>query len=243
MIRAVLLDIDGTLVDAMAAWGAAFGEALALGSARYPALGELGDGPAAHIEVLRPLLREAHREAGSGEWSRDLLRVAFTRLLERHAQRDDVLAGEMCDTYETAWPHHIRLYPEVPALLDALAGRYRLGIVSNGLGSEQRLKIGPLGLDRYVEAVAISEELGVRKPAPAIFQHALKALGVTAHEAVHVGDDFNADIEGAYAAGLVAGVWVNRPGNRFAEHAGVRSRSPHIEVPDLAGLASLIESL
>jgi putative hydrolase of the HAD superfamily len=243
MIRAVLLDLDGTLVDAMAAWGAAFGDALALGSARYPALGSLGDGPRAHLEVLRPLLHEAHQEAGNGEWSRDLLRVAFTRLLERHAERDDALAGAMCDEYEAAWPRHLRLFPEVPALLDALAGRYRLGIVSNGLGEEQRRKIGPLGLDRYIEAVAISEELGVRKPAPAIFHHALAALDVAPHEAVHVGDDVGADIEGAHAAGLAAGVWVNRHGDLLTASAAASPPRPQIEVPDLAGLAALIERL
>lgn len=243
MIRAVLLDLDGTLVDAHGAWGAAFGEALDLGRVRYPALEALGDGPRAHLEVLRPLLQQAHHAAGGGEWSHDFLALAFAALLEQYAEPDAALAEEMRAHYESAWPRHARLYPEVPALLEELAGRYRLAIVSNGLGPEQRLKIAPLGLDRYIEAVAISGELGVRKPAPEIFQHALAALGVTPSEAVHVGDDFAADIEGALAARLAAGVWVNRPAALPPERAGPRASVPHIEVADLTSLASLIERL
>ncbi len=244
MIRAVLFDLDGTLVDAHGAWGAAFGEALALGSARYPALKALGDGPRAHIEVLRPLIEEAHREAGGGEWSREFLGQAFAALLERFAERDLALAGRMCARYEAAWPRHLRLYPEVPGVLDALAKRYRLAIVSNGLGEEQRLKIAPLGLDRHIDAVAISGELGVRKPAPEIFEHVLAALDVSPSDAVHVGDDFGADIEGALASRLAAGVWVRRTNALPSEHTGSRaSLPPHIEVADLSNLASLLESL
>lgn len=242
MIHAVLFDLDGTLVDALGAWGAAFGEALALGSARYPALEALGDGPQAHVEVFRPLVRGAHLDAGGGEWSRHFLRVAFGRLLEQHAEPDVTLADEMFAVYEAAWPRYLRLFPEVPALFEELAGHYRLGIVSNGLGAEQRLKIAPLGLDRCVTAVAISEEIGVRKPEPAIFQHALAALGVVGGETVHVGDDFGADVEGARAAGLAAGIWVNR-GERATANAGPRSRVAHIEVADLGSLASLIDAL
>jgi HAD superfamily hydrolase (TIGR01662 family) len=149
----------------------------------------------------------------------------------------------MFAVYEAAWPRRMRLYPEVPALLEELRGRYRLGIVSNGLGWEQRQKIGPVGLDRYIEAVAISEELGVRKPEPGIFEHVLTALGIRPGEAIHVGDDVGADVAGAHAAGLAAGIWVNRDGGTLAERQP-RGRGPApFAVSDLATLPALIEEL
>lgn len=244
MIRAVLLDLDGTLVDSVGAWGAAFEDALEVGRARMPSLGALGTGTRAHLEVFRPLLREAHRAAGGGEWRREFLQQGFVALLERVATSDAALAAEMFAVYEDVLPRHVRLYPEVHAVLTDLATRYRIGLVSNGLGSEQRMKIGPLGLDRYAEAVAISEELGTRKPDPAIFRYVLDALGVHAGEAVHVGDDIGADIAGARAAGLAAGVWVNRDDGDIAEEPRHTSHPrPDFEIADLSGLAALIERL
>ncbi len=242
MIRAVLLDLDGTLVDSLGAWGEAFGDALALGRPHVPALGGLGDGPRAHLEVFRPLVHRAHRDAGGGEWQREFLQRAFALLLDQLGHPDEALAERMFAHYEAAWPRHVRLYPEVPAVLDQLAHRYRLAIVSNGLGHEQRLKIGPLGLDRHIDVAAISSELGTRKPDPAIFRHALQQLDVAPGEAIHVGDDVGADILGARAAGLAAGVWLNRDGGLLQEHA-THPLEVHFELPDLSGLIPLIEQI
>ncbi|MFN8639156.1 MAG: HAD family hydrolase [Dehalococcoidia bacterium] len=242
-IRAVLLDLDGTLVDALGAWGAAFGDALEVGAARVPALGALGDGQRAHLEVLRPLIHEAHRATGGGEWSRRFLEEAFARLLANMGEPDPALASEMLAAYEQGWPRYVRPYPEVEAVLEELASHYRLAVVSNGLGVEQRQKIAPLGLDRFFRAVAISGELGVRKPDPAIFAHTLAALDVAAHEALHVGDDFHADIEGARAAGLAAAIWVRRDVDTLQEPPRPTDARADCELADLTSLPRLVERL
>lgn len=245
MIRAVLLDLDGTLVDALSGWGEAFGEALTLGAERYPVLGTLGDGPSAHLDVFRPLVAAEHAAAGGGEWQREFLARAFARLLERVAEADEALAARMFEHYETAWQTRMRPYEEVPALLDGLHGRYRLGIVSNGLAWEQERKIAPLGLDRYFDVVAISSALGVRKPTPAIFEHALEALGVAPEQAVHVGDDLRADIGGAQAARLRAAVYVDRLGQGavLAEAEAPAELVPDYVLRDLGGLPAILEEL
>jgi putative hydrolase of the HAD superfamily len=241
VIRAVLLDLDGTLVDAQGAWGAAFEDALAIGRQRLPALEQLGNGRRAHIDVLQPIVREAFLGAGGGVWDREFLVTSFRRLLERFGENGPALASNMLEVYESAWPRHIQLYPEVPAVLDDLAARYKLAIVSNGLGPEQRLKIGPLGLDRWIEVCAISSELDLRKPNPAIFHWALDALGVHPGEAVHAGDDAAADVRGAIGAGLAAGVWIHRKDHIVSgEHAAPRV---DFELPDLEGLVPLLERL
>ena len=243
VIRAVLLDLDGTLVDSINAWGEAFGEALAFGEAQVPALGRLGTGPRAHIEVFRPLVRRAHHEAGGGEWQRAFLQRAFALLLDELGAPDPALAERMFALYESAWPRHMRLYPDVPAVLDDLARHYRLAIVSNGLGSEQRMKIAPLGLDRHIEVAAISSELGTRKPDPAIFRHVLDQLGVPPGEAIHVGDDFGADVVGARTAGLAAGVWLNRDDGLLEERPMHHPIDVDFELHDLSGLPPLIERI
>ncbi len=66
------------------------------------------------------------------------------------------------------------------------------------VGSERSIR------DRrpHCTAVTISESVGVRKPRPEIFRHALEALGVEPEETVHVGDNLDADIRGASLLGM-----------------------------------------
>ena len=209
-IEAVLFDLDDTLVDCLETWRAAFAEVLAADYASHPELRDLGPGEDVHDQLFRPLAMARHVQVG-GEWDDELVRYGFRRLLTEHASRDDALAARLSEAYLHALSRPFRLFPDATPTLEALGARYRLGLVTNGAARNQRSRIAPLGLDGYFEAIAVSGELGVRKPAPAIFDHALARLGVPASAAVHVGDDLEADVGGAKAAGMAA-VWVSRDG-------------------------------
>jgi putative hydrolase of the HAD superfamily len=87
------------------------------------------------------------------------------------------------------------------AALAALAGRYRLGVISNANGTVKRC-FARLGLARFFETIVDSTEVGIEKPDVRIFQHALREMNVGAAEAVYVGDVFKVDVLGARAAGL-----------------------------------------
>jgi HAD superfamily hydrolase (TIGR01549 family) len=93
--------------------------------------------------------------------------------------------------------------PEVPRALDALRGRYRLGVVSNANGTV-REKLRRVGLAGYFEVILDSHEEGVEKPDPRIFRIALERMGARAEESVHVGDFYHIDVVGARAAGIRA---------------------------------------
>jgi HAD superfamily hydrolase (TIGR01509 family) len=97
------------------------------------------------------------------------------------------------------------------AVLSALKPRVRIGVVSNNLLEEQQGKIRLCGFEKYVDALVVSEAVGIAKPDPAIFRYALEALSCDAGDAVMVGDSWLADIEGAHAAGMRA-IWFNRNG-------------------------------
>ena len=101
------------------------------------------------------------------------------------------------------------LYPETLEVLDVLAGRYRLCVLSN---FDRRLKkvLAQLGvLERFGEVI-ISSEAGADKPDPWIFEHALARVGCAPHEALLVGDDPECDVAGAQRAGWHA-FHVERP--------------------------------
>jgi putative hydrolase of the HAD superfamily len=103
------------------------------------------------------------------------------------------------------WNAGVRYPPGVPELLTDLAARYRLAVVSNT--HEPDLVPGHLagmGVADLFDAVVTSVEVGRRKPHPAVYATALDRLGVTAAEAVFVGDSVGPDYAGPTAAGMRA---------------------------------------
>ena len=86
-------------------------------------------------------------------------------------------------------------------VLERLARRYRLGVVSNFTGN-LRPCLEELGLARLFSVISDSAVLGWSKPDPRIFVHTLAALQVSAPRAWMVGDNFEADIRAAAGLGL-----------------------------------------
>lgn len=104
------------------------------------------------------------------------------------------------------------LVPGAAELVHALVRRgYPLGLVADGPVATFRNVLGAHGLLECFDAVAISEAVGIEKPAPAMFRAALAALGVSEDEypaVVMVGNNLRRDIGGANALGLIS-VWID----------------------------------
>ena len=104
---------------------------------------------------------------------------------------------------------------------------FLLGVVTNRQwgGKTFREDLEILGLLEYFQYqhMAISADLGVRKPHPAIFQHALNALCVAPEEAVMVGNSLRADIVGAQRSGIFT-IWKPKPGMRNRPSSSCRAR-------------------
>lgn len=101
------------------------------------------------------------------------------------------------------------LYPEVREVLEALAPRYELMVISNFDGRLRHI-FSHLSISQYFGHIFLSSELGVDKPDPLIFLRALKSCGFAPHEVLHVGDDPVRDAAGAKEAGL-ATLHLDRP--------------------------------
>lgn len=105
-------------------------------------------------------------------------------------------------------------YPDARDTLLELRNRgFRLGIVTNrAFGGERfRTDLRELGLDVGWDAVAVSVEVGFLKPHPALFQHALDALGLEPRQALMVGNSLVEDVSGAQALGIAAAWKRSRP--------------------------------
>lgn len=111
------------------------------------------------------------------------------------------------DHFATAQPWFV--YPEVPATLSQWrAAGIQLGVLSN---FDSRLfgVLERLGLAQFFTTVTISTAAGAAKPDPQIFAIALQKHHCPAAQALHIGDSYHADYQGAQQAGLRA-VWLQR---------------------------------
>ena len=97
-------------------------------------------------------------------------------------------------------------------VLESLAARFALGVVSNFYGNLERV-LADAGMLELLDAILDSAVVGISKPDPAIFHLALERLGVAAGDALFVGDSLEKDILPARACGLRA-AWIAPPDRR-----------------------------
>jgi len=120
---------------------------------------------------------------------------------------DDTRVSRAVDSYFALFYPSSRVIPGTAELLKKLNSRYRLGLLSNFTHAPAaRELLSRAGIARFFDVILISDELGLRKPRPEVFNTLTDSLGVKNHQALYVGDDPVADIDGAKKAGLIP-VW------------------------------------
>ena len=112
-------------------------------------------------------------------------------------------------------------FPEMFEVLDALKGRYKLGVITNGYSLVQRDKINTVGIEHYFDDIIVSGEEKFQKPDPRIFYLSCERLGVKPEEAVFVGDYYPNDIAGALSANIRP-IWINDNPDEHKEYEGIR---------------------
>jgi HAD superfamily hydrolase (TIGR01549 family) len=137
------------------------------------------------------------------------------------------------------------LIPGAGELLHELRRRdYPLAIVSNGpVGSIPNV-LRTYGLYDLFEVCAISQGLGVEKPDPAIFAHALRHLGIPLEQVgntVMVGNDLAADVAGANGVGMIS-VWLNWSPRRSKTPAG-DLETPNYTIAEPLALLPVLDEL
>ena len=93
----------------------------------------------------------------------------------------------------------------------ALAEKFPLALVTNGIASVQNKRFAASPITPYFKAIVISEEVGIAKPDPRIFEPALQKIGVAAADVLYVGDSVSSDMAAARNAGMDF-CWLNPGG-------------------------------
>jgi putative hydrolase of the HAD superfamily len=191
-IKAVTLDVGGTLIQPWPSVGHVYAEvAASYGLKTFSA------------EQLNARFKQAWRARKNFEYSRndwaDLVNEVFG---SDSKPSSGSFFAELYDRF--AQPDAWHLFKDVVPALETLASRgIKLSVISNW---DERLRglLRALKLDCYFETFSISCEVGFSKPSPVIFEHAAKNLGLPPQSILHIGDSVEMDIQGAEASGFHA---------------------------------------
>jgi len=206
-LRALFFDVGGTLIHPWPSVGAIY--AAVANRHGLMVTPELMDNAfrESWAALKRPGLTVSRRD-----WWRELVFRAL-------GQESEACFEELFEQFAHAesW----RIYPDVDETLGAARARgWHVGAITNW---DERLRplLDELGLAPQFDSLTVSCEIGAEKPDAAIFQAALEAAGVSAREALHVGDSYDEDVRGAEAVGMRA-VLVRRKGGNVSGCACAR---------------------
>jgi putative hydrolase of the HAD superfamily len=235
MIRAIFFDLDDTLVD----------DTISLEQCAETAARELAADRAASPVDLADAYVDAAIDfwtqlgPGSSKPKSGEIRPAMWRCaLQRYGIDDDALATRLADRFDALRVERVELFPEALPVLNALHGRYKMAIITNGYAETHELKIARLELERFFDRIILAGDLEMVKPDPAIFAHAMDLLGVSPPESLMVGDRYDRDIEGAHAAGMRA-VWIRCRD----ESVPAGARPPDATISGIGELAGALEAI
>ncbi len=222
-IKAISLDLDDTLWPIWPIIARAENVLLSWLAVHAPQAAELAATP----QVLRHLREEMFRNRPDLANDMSALRRESIRLLLARADEDPALAEPAFEAF-FAERQRVALYEDALPALAFLSARYPLVAVSNGNADIQRV-----GLGAYFKAAFSAHGFGEGKPHPRIFHAAAQAVGVTADQVLHIGDDAHLDAIGGMNAGMQV-AWLNREGMDWT----YGERQPHVTVSGLAALCA-----
>jgi len=207
MIRGLLFDLNGTLVDILTDEG---------DDNVYRVLSNLlsYQGVRMTPETVKELYFDLNRKQrcdSDQEYPEFDVVDIFRTMLERHAtaytrslspQKLALLPEFLAETFRAASRFRLHLYPEVERVLEILGRRYQIGVVSDGQTLWALPEMHAVGLDGRFDPVVISGDLGYRKPDTRIFMAALSRMKLTPAEVIYVGNDTYRDVCGAHRVGM-----------------------------------------
>lgn len=156
------------------------------------------------LNYYKPINQKYWNLYGKDKVSKEELRVG--RLKDTFKKINFTASNNLIDhlsiDYIKVLPDSNLLFDGAYELLDHLKPNYELHIITNGFNEVQYKKLEKSDLSKYFKTIITSEDVGVKKPNPIIFQHALAQAKATSRESIMIGDNWEADIMGAKNAGF-----------------------------------------
>jgi putative hydrolase of the HAD superfamily len=219
VIKAIIFDIDNTLIDFMSMKRAASAAAA-----------------------------NAMIEAGLQNAPEDLSERLFTFYLEHGIESDDAFEEYLKQEYKTVDYRilasavnaylkekylHLKPYPgDVDTLSELKRQGFKLGVVSDGVRLKAWMRLNEAGLDSYFDAVVTYDDTGKRKPAKEPFLLICEKLGVKPEGCLMLGDWPERDVQGGKLAGMKT---------CLAKYGQVRPAKADYQIDDFNELLDIVE--
>lgn len=191
MIKAVVFDLDGTLLNRDASVRAFIEK-------QYKRLNKWVN----HIPMEKYIARFIELDNRGYVWKDRV----YQQLVDEF-KITGLTWEELLEDYIGQFQYSCVPFPNLISMLEKLKDdNLVLGMITNGKGQFQMDNIKALGIEKYFETILISEWEGMKKPEPQIFQKALRNLNVLPSESIYVGDHPENDVQASQYVGI-KGVW------------------------------------
>jgi putative hydrolase of the HAD superfamily len=200
-IRALLFDVNGTLIDIETDEGLEEIYRTIAHFLTYQGIllhrGEVRDQYFQIMNRQRLTSPEIYAEWNAIEVWREILQrnaTDYTRSLPE--EKMGQLPLFLAELHRTIARKRLRLYPQVREVLDQLRSRYLMAVVTDAQSAYAVAELHAVGILDYFYPVIVSGDYGYRKPDVRLFQKALDALHVESDQALFIGNDMQRDIFG-----------------------------------------------
>lgn len=260
MLKAIIFDLDDTLLNDKRSIQAAFTATCQLAAETYPIV------PDELEEKVREEAKEIYASYSTYDFTKKIGINPFEGLwgtfddkgkgfeaLHKIAEEyqfhswkkglqalgidDEKLAKKLASSFPVFRKQYPFVYEDTFPVLERLKEQYQLLLLTNGSPSLQNTKLNLTPrLKDYFEVIVISGDFGHGKPDPSIFHHILEQAGITKEEAIMVGDNLNTDILGSNRIGM-KNIWINHQQTKREEV------QPTYEIKELKELIPIIEKI
>lgn len=152
--------------------------------------------------------KDTYKEISHGLWQQlekqeitlsDLKKLRFNLLLKHYPTKFE-------EDVETLYEHHLSSHADLidgaKELLEALSKKYHLVIISNGMPNIQHPRLKQADIEKYFEAIFISDEIGAQKPSKEFFDIVFKNIPISKEKCLVIGDSLSSDIAGGCQYGI-----------------------------------------
>ncbi len=224
MIKAVIFDLDNTLVDFMRVKRAAVSGAVdAMIDAGLTTPKE---------EAVKRVFNMYDREGIEDQ------KVFDKMLVEHYGEISHRILAAGILGYRRAKEGHLILYPHVRLTIVSLIRMgLKLGLVSDAPRMSVWMRLNSLGLDAFFDTVVTTDDTGKKKPDPAPFLLALSRLDVKPEESIMIGDWAERDMVGAKAIGMKTAF------ARYGDDFNTKLPGSDFELADIGELVDIVKKL